>query len=106
MPALLVTGRPGSGKTSLVRRALEDVRPAPSGFYTRRAADGRRTGFEVVTLEGNAAILAGVRIKGRYRVGRYGVDNDALERPGVPAIVGARVAGARGQPARDRPLAE
>lgn len=91
MAAILVTGRPGSGKTTLVRRVVEALRAPASGFYTRetRGRDGRRTGFELVTLDGQVVTLAHVGIAGRQRVGRYGVDIEALERVGVPAIEAA-----------------
>ncbi len=102
MTAILVTGRPGSGKTTLVRRVVEALGRPASGFYTRetRGPDGRRTGFELVTLDagppdgqGQIATLAHVSIKGPHRVGRYGVDIAALDRVGVPAIEAAVEAG-------------
>ena len=102
MAAILLTGRPGSGKTTLVRRVLEAVQAPAGGFYTRetRGPDGRRTGFELVILDarlpdgqGRVATLAHVSIEGRPRVGRYGVDVAALERVGVPAIEAAVEAG-------------
>ena len=102
MAAILVTGRPGSGKTTLVRRVVEALPVPASGFYTRetRGPDGRRTGFELVTLDtrqpagqGHVVTLAHGRIKGPHRVGRYGVDIEALDRVGVPAIEAAVEAG-------------
>ena len=98
MAAILVTGRPGSGKTTLVRSVVEALSASggpASGFSTRetRGSDGRRTGFEIVTLEGQVATLAHVSFAGRHRVGRYGVDLAALERVGVPAIEAAVEAG-------------
>ena len=95
MAAILVTGRPGSGKTTLVRRVLQALGAPAGGFYTRetRGEDGRRTGFELVTLDGPAATLAHVGIQGPHRVGRYGVDVAALERVGVPAVEAAVEAG-------------
>ena len=95
MPAILVTGRPGSGKTTLVRQVVDSLDTPAGGFYTRetRGPDGRRTGFELVTLAGEVATLASVRIAGPHRVGRYGVDVEALERVGVPAIERAVEAG-------------
>jgi nucleoside-triphosphatase len=92
--AILITGRPGSGKTTLVRRALEALDAPAGGFYTRetRDAGGRRAGFEIVTLDGQAAALARTGLPGP-RVGRYGVDVAALERVGVPAIEAAVEAG-------------
>ncbi|OGO53291.1 MAG: hypothetical protein A2148_09220 [Chloroflexi bacterium RBG_16_68_14] len=102
MAAILITGRPGSGKTTLVRRVLETLDMPAGGFYTRetRGPDGRRTGFELVTLDaslpdgqGQVATLAHVGIRGPYRVGRYGVDVAALEQVGVPAIERAVASG-------------
>ncbi len=95
MAAILVTGKPGSGKTTLVREVLEALQAPASGFYTRetRGQDSRRDGFELVTLDGEVATLARVGMAGPHRVGRYGVDLDALERVGVPAIESAVAAG-------------
>jgi len=84
---LLLTGRPGIGKTTLVRRVVERLGRPAGGFYTRELRQrGRRVGFEIETLTDEVAILAHVDIQSRYRVGRYGVDVEALERVGVPAV--------------------
>jgi len=95
MPSLLITGRPGVGKTTLVRRLLDALDVPAGGFYTREllGADGRRSGFELVTLDGRSAVLASVGLESSHRVGRFGVDVDALERIGVPAIEAAVEAG-------------
>ncbi|MEX0785466.1 MAG: nucleoside-triphosphatase [Dehalococcoidia bacterium] len=95
MTAILVTGRPGVGKTTLIRDVLAALVPLSGGCYTRETRDehGRRTGFELVTLDGDVATLAGVDLAGPHRVGRYGVDVEALERVGVPAIERAVEAG-------------
>ena len=95
MTAILVTGRPGSGKTTLVRSVVDALGMPAGGFYTRevRGEGGRRTGFELVTLDGQVATLADVSITGPRRVGRYGVAIDALERVGVPAIQAAVASG-------------
>ncbi|NIR00928.1 MAG: AAA family ATPase, partial [Gemmatimonadales bacterium] len=47
---------------------------------------GRREGFALVTLDGRRATLASVRIRGPHRVSKYGVDVEALESVGVPAL--------------------
>ena len=43
----------------------------------------------MVTLDGENAILANVNIHSPYRVSKYGVDIDALERVGIPALLRA-----------------
>ncbi len=90
MPAnLLLTGRPGVGKTTLVRRVLEELDDVPAtGFYTAEIrSGGRRVGFRIVTLNGQEANLAHVDIPSKHRVSRYGVDVAAFERVALPCLV-------------------
>jgi nucleoside-triphosphatase len=78
---LLITGLPGVGKTTLIKRlcvALRDFRPV--GFYTEEIREGgERKGFEPVNLEEKRGILSHVDIKSPYRVGRYKVDISGFE---------------------------
>jgi len=78
---LLVTGLPGVGKTTLIRKlyeALKDFHPV--GFYTTEIREkGMRKGFELVNLEGRRGVLSHIDIKSRYRVGRYKVDVGGFE---------------------------
>lgn len=86
-PVYLLTGRPGTGKTSLIREAVSGLSGRAGGFYTEEIRErGTRLGFRLVTLDGREAVLAHVNIKSRYRVSRYGVDIDGLERVGVSAL--------------------
>src|SRR5262245_39550636 len=92
--AWLLTGRPGVGKTTCLRRVLERLRGPAGGFVTEEVrAGGTRVGFALVTLEGRRAVLAHVERRGGPRVGKYGVDVAALDRVGVPAIRAAIEAG-------------
>jgi len=79
---LLVTGLPGTGKTTLIARLiqrLEGVRTA--GFYTEELrVGGVRKGFEIVDFRGERLLLSHVDIRGGQRVGRYGVDVARFER--------------------------
>jgi nucleoside-triphosphatase len=85
--AFLLTGRPGCGKTTLIRRLVEGLGVAAGGFYTEEIRrGGRREGFALVTLDGQTATMASIRSPSRYRVSRYGVDLEAIDGVGVPAI--------------------
>ena len=79
---ILVTGPPGCGKTTLVRRVLDQLGGLRvAGFYTQELRDrGRRTGFEAIGLQGSRAVLSHVDFQSRHRVGRYGVDVAGFER--------------------------
>jgi nucleoside-triphosphatase len=86
---LLLTGDPGSGKTTAIRRVVERMngRIAMSGFTTEELREGaRRVGFRGVTLDGRDFLLAHVRNSGSARVGPYGVDLVGLESTGIAAM--------------------
>ena len=83
----LLTGRPGTGKTSLIKQVIAQMKGRVGGFYTEEIrTHGTREGFRLVTLDGEEVILAHVNIHSQYRVGKYGVDIGGLERAGVPAL--------------------
>jgi len=85
--AYLLTGRPGVGKTTCLRKVLELLELPAGGFVTGEIREqGRRVGFALVTLDGRRATLAHVKRSGGPRVGKYGVNFKSLERVGVPAI--------------------
>jgi nucleoside-triphosphatase len=84
---LLLTGRPGTGKTALIKEALNQTKIKSGGFYTEEIRTGGvRQGFKIVTLNGQKAILAHVNIQSPYQVSKYKVDIDSLERVGILAL--------------------
>lgn len=88
--ALLLTGQPGVGKTTVIRAVVDQVQISAGGFYTEEIREGgRRTGFRLVTFDAlspQMGVLASVNISSGYRVGKYGVHLEDLERVGVAAI--------------------
>jgi nucleoside-triphosphatase len=85
--ALLLTGAPGTGKTTIIREAISASKAKAGGFYTQEIRQGGvRLGFEIVTLDGHRAVLAHADFRGPQRVGKYGVDVAGLDRVAVPAM--------------------
>ena len=90
---LFVTGLPGTGKTTLIRKVMERLPPgmAASGFYTAEIREaGERVGFAVNTLDGRSGLLAHVGIASRARIGRYGVDVKGFEGLVLPLLEAGR----------------
>lgn len=81
MSLWLLTGPPGVGKTTALRRVCSDVRDWPlRGFWTEEVrAAGARQGFRLVTFDGEQRIIAHVGRPGAPRVGKYGVDVPAID---------------------------
>jgi len=83
----LLTGKPGTGKTSLIKQAVAELEGEAGGFYTEEMwSQGARLGFKLVTLDGHEAILAHTDFNKRFQVGKYGVDVESLARVGVSAL--------------------
>ena len=83
----MLTGRPGTGKTSLIKQVAARMEGRAGGFYTEEIRNqGIRQGFRLVTLDGEEAVLSHVSIRSPYRVSKYGVDISALDRVGIPAL--------------------
>ena len=78
---ILLTGLPGVGKTTLIRRLSEELKNLhPAGFYTEEIREeGVRKGFELIGLDGKKGLLSHVEIKSPYRVGKYKVDVKGFE---------------------------
>ena len=84
---ILLTGRPGCGKTTLIKRVVKELALPAGGFYTEEIREhGQRVGFNIITLQGKEAVLAHADFKTAHRVGKYGLDLSGLETIGVEAL--------------------
>ncbi|MEW6718087.1 MAG: NTPase [Chloroflexota bacterium] len=79
---LLLTGMPGVGKTTLMRKVVKALSGWKiQGFLTDEIrVAGCRQGFRLNTFDGHSAILAHTDIQSKFRVGKYGVDIQSLDR--------------------------
>jgi nucleoside-triphosphatase len=85
---LLITGTPGIGKTTAIRQVADKLEAKGlRGFYTEEIREaGERLGFRLVSFEGTARVIAHVGFPKRQRVGKYGVDVQALD-DAVPLLL-------------------
>ena len=82
-----ITGAPGVGKSTLIRRVLHRLGCRAGGVLAREVRiDEKRVGFEIKDiLTGEAGTLASIEGEGP-RLGRYRVNLHDLERIGVRAV--------------------
>ncbi|MFQ6022133.1 MAG: NTPase [Acidiferrobacterales bacterium] len=78
---LLLTGAPGVGKTTVIRRVADSLAGRRlAGFYTEEIrADGSRQGFRLTTFDGREIVMAHVDLPKHDRLGKYGVDVAAID---------------------------
>ncbi len=87
MKNILICGPPGVGKTTLVKKILENINLRAGGFYTEEIrVYNRRVGFKIISLDNQEGILAHISIKNSRRVGMYGVNIYDLENIGVKCL--------------------
>lgn len=84
---IFICGPPGSGKTTLIKEILKELKIPAKGFFTQEIRkDKERIGFEIVSLNGKRGILAKKGLKSQYKVSKYGVILKDLEEIGIKEI--------------------
>lgn len=84
---ILITGDPGTGKTTLIKKLMDSLDWPKAGFYTEEIREsGARKGFKFETLKGEKGILAHVDFSGPMRVGKYGIRLELFENLAVSSI--------------------
>ena len=90
MKNILFTGPPRCGKSTLIEKIVQKIDIPASGFFTREIREkGRRVGFSINTLDQKQGVLAHVRVKSRWRVGKYGVNLGDIDQIAVPSMIPA-----------------
>ncbi len=86
---ILITGEPGIGKTTLIKRIAERLGKKAIGFWTEEVRDkktGKRKGFKIVTTEGGERLFASKTFTSNKLVGSYGVNVERFEEEAIPII--------------------
>jgi nucleoside-triphosphatase len=78
---LCLTGNPGVGKTTVIRAITQRLKNVScAGFYTEEIRQsGERTGFRIVTLDGQEATLASLGTR-KPTVGKYSIHIEEFEK--------------------------
>ncbi|MEW6531207.1 MAG: nucleoside-triphosphatase [Thermodesulfobacteriota bacterium] len=85
---ILFTGPPRCGKSTLIEKIVSQLARPATGFFTREIREkGRRTGFEIITLDGKRGVLAHEKIRSWFRVGKYGVNQKDFNTLAVPSMI-------------------
>jgi nucleoside-triphosphatase len=85
---ILFTGSPGCGKSTLITKICGKIRSPVTGFLTSEIREkSTRIGFSIETLDGERGVLAHVDIESRFRVGKYGVNIEDIDRIIVPSMM-------------------
>jgi len=79
---IVITGEPGVGKTTLIKRLVKALGDKAIGFWTEEVRDPKtkkRTGFKIITTEGKSLLFASKTFTSKHLVGSYGVNVGRIE---------------------------
>lgn len=86
---IFLTGKPGIGKTTIVKNFVRTFQNVVLGFWTEEIRDPHAKGrkeFSLFTTEGKSVVFSGIDIFSPFRVGKYGVDVKAFEETVLPLL--------------------
>jgi nucleoside-triphosphatase THEP1 len=84
---ILITGLPGSGKTTLIRKLSGKIEGRFNGFFTSELREGgARVGFQIETFSGRKGILSHRQNLSPFRVAKFGVDVLGFEKLALPEM--------------------
>jgi len=73
MKNILLTGKPRSGKSTLLRKLIQNF-PNKIGFVVNEVLENnQRVGFEMETCKGECVVIAHTEYAREQSVGKYGV---------------------------------
>ena len=85
---ILITGLPGCGKSTIIEKIVQRLNRPSTGFFTREILDkDRRVGFSITTLDGRRGILAHIDIRSPYKLGKYNINLQDIDKIAVPAMI-------------------
>ncbi len=89
--AIMITGNPGIGKTTLISNVVEIIKDrgySVGGIITQEIRDEqKRIGFEILNIDsGKKGVLAHIDLKKGPKIGKYFVNTKDLDEIGVAAI--------------------
>jgi len=84
---IFLTGAPSSGKTTVIKKIIANLKYPANGFYTEEERiAGQRVGFIMKTLDDRKGYLAHQDIKSDFHIRRYGVSIKNIETIAVTSI--------------------
>ncbi|WP_176524639.1 nucleoside-triphosphatase [Bacillus sp. AFS018417] len=83
-----LTGKPRVGKTTVLKKIINALGIENfGGFYTEEIVENsNRTGFKIISLDGEESVIADINSKSDIRVGRYGVNVSEFESIAIQSI--------------------
>lgn len=86
---IFITGNPGIGKTTVIKKVAELLKDKIIGFWTEEQRDlktDKRVGFKIITTDGDIATLASKTLHSPFKVGSYGVNIKEFEAVVIPLL--------------------